>query len=75
MPATIELALFAVYHRFYYWHRAGRHLRRKAEQPHWTGFARWAGLAGISLPRFWLGLMLIISFAVNMGMSAGIRAV
>ena len=66
MPATIELALFAVFIASIIGIVLGVICAVKQNSP-LDRVCQVAGLAGISLPRFWLGLMLIISFAVNMG--------
>ena len=66
MPATIELALFAVFIASIIGIVLGVICAVKQNSP-LDRVCQVAGLAGISLPRFWLGLMLILAFAVNMG--------
>lgn len=66
MPATIELALFAVVIASVIGITLG--VICAVKQNSFTDrICQVGGLVGISLPRFWLGLMLIIAFAVNLG--------
>ena len=66
MPATIELALFAVIIASIIGIALG--VICAVKQNSFTDrICQVGGLVGISLPRFWLGLMLIIAFAVNLG--------
>lgn len=66
LPATIELALFSVFIASVLGVTLGVICAVKQ-----NGFldriCQVGGLVGVSLPKFWLGLMLIILFAVNLG--------
>ena len=65
LPATIELALFSVLIASVVGITLG--VICAVKQNSFTDrICQVGGLVGISLPRFWLGLMLIIAFAVNM---------
>ena len=66
LPATIELALFAVAIASVIGITLG--VICAVKQNSWLDrICQVGGLVGVSLPRFWLGLMLIIAFAVNLG--------
>lgn len=65
LPATIELALFAVLIASVVGITLGVICAVK-QNSFLDRICQVGGLVGISLPRFWLGLMLIIAFAVNM---------
>lgn len=65
LPATIELALFAVIIASIIGVTLGVVCAVKQNSA-LDRISQVAGLVGISLPRFWLGLMLIIAFAVNL---------
>ena len=66
LPATIELALFAVAIASVIGIALG--VICAVKQNSWLDrICQVGGLVGVSLPRFWLGLMLIIAFAVNLG--------
>ena len=65
LPATIELALFAVIIASIIGVTLGVICAVKQNSV-LDRFCQVGGLIGISLPRFWLGLMLIIAFAVNL---------
>ena len=65
LPATIELALFSVLIASVVGITLG--VICAVKQNSFTDrICQVGGLVGISLPRFWLGLMLIIAFAVNL---------
>ena len=65
LPATIELALFSVLIASVVGVTLG--VICAVKQNSFTDrICQVGGLVGISLPRFWLGLMLIIAFAVNL---------
>ena len=65
LPATIELALFSVLIASVVGITLG--VICAVKQNSFTDrICQVGGLIGISLPRFWLGLMLIIAFAVNL---------
>ena len=65
LPATIELALFSVLIASIVGITLG--VICAVKQNSFTDrICQVGGLVGISLPRFWLGLMLIIAFAVNL---------
>lgn len=65
LPATIELALFSVLIASIIGILLGVICAVK-QNSFLDRICQISGLMGISLPRFWLGLMLIIAFAVNM---------
>ena len=65
LPATIELALFAVIIASIIGVTLGVICAVKQNSA-LDRISQVAGLVGISLPRFWLGLMLIIAFSVNL---------
>ena len=65
LPATVELALFAVIIASIIGVTLGVICAVKQNSA-LDRVSQVAGLVGISLPRFWLGLMLIIAFAVNL---------
>ena len=65
LPATIELALFSVLIASVVGIALGVICAVK-QNSFIDRLCQVGGLVGISLPRFWLGLMLIIAFAVNL---------
>lgn len=65
LPATIELALFSVLIASVVGIALGVICAVK-QNSFIDRICQVGGLVGISLPRFWLGLMLIIAFAVNL---------
>jgi len=65
LPATMELALFSVFFAAIIGVTLGVICAVKQNGPI-DRFLQVTGLTGVSLPRFWLGLMLIILFAVNL---------
>ena len=65
MPATIELALFAVTIASIIGIALG--VICAVHQNSWLDrICQVGGLVGVSMPRFWLGFMLMLAFAVNM---------
>lgn len=66
LPATIELALFSVFIAAVLGVTLGVICAVKQNSA-LDRLCQVGGLVGVSLPKFWLGLMLIILFAVNLG--------
>lgn len=66
LPATIELALFSVFIASVLGVSLGVICAVKQNSA-LDRICQVGGLVGVSLPKFWLGLMLIILFAVNLG--------
>lgn len=66
LPATIELALFSVFIAAVLGVSLGVICAVKQNSA-LDRICQVGGLVGVSLPKFWLGLMLIILFAVNLG--------
>lgn len=66
LPATIELALFSVFIAAVLGVTLGVICAVKQNSA-LDRICQVGGLVGVSLPKFWLGLMLIILFAVNLG--------
>ena len=66
LPATIELALFSVFIAAVLGVPLGVICAVKQNSA-LDRLCQVGGLVGVSLPKFWLGLMLIILFAVNLG--------
>ena len=65
MPATIELALFAIIIAAIFGIILG--VICAVKQNSWLDrILQVGGLVGVSIPRFWFGLMLILAFAVNL---------
>lgn len=65
LPATIELAIVAVAIASFFGILLGV-ISAVKQNSILDNIAQVGGLVGVSLPRFWLGLMIIIAFAVNM---------
>ena len=72
LPITIELALLSMLVAVIVGHRRGRDLRGAARQAADVG-ANLAALLGLSIPNFWLGLVLILVFSVTLGRAARLR--
>src|SRR4029078_12597844 len=73
LPVTIELAILSMLVALF----LGLPIGIFAALRRWTPFdygASLFGLAGLSIPHFWLGIMLILVFSVNLGWVPG-RAV
>ncbi len=65
MPATIELALFSVFIGAVVGITLG--VICAVHQNSWLDrICQVSGLVGVSMPRFWLGFMLMLAFAVNL---------
>ena len=65
LPATIELAIVAVAVASFFGILLGV-ISAVKQNSFLDNISQVGGLVGVSLPRFWLGLMIIIAFAVNL---------